>query len=80
MTQDIFGCEKYSMRPNIRIHSVRFSKIRAYLMYPLVLRDFHVSRSDVAHLVFQSQTLEELGIFEIVRVINDHSIFEEQLM
>ena len=80
MTQDLFGCEKYLMGPNrFRIHNVRFSKIRAYLTYSLVFEDEHV-RSGVVHLVFQSQTLEQLGVFEKVRVVNDLYIFEEHLM
>ena len=73
MTQDIFVC--------IRIHSVRFSKIRAYmyLAYSLVFKDEHV-RSGVVLLVFQLQTLEQLGVFENVPAINDLYIFEEHLM
>ena len=57
---------------------MRFSKIRAYLTYSLVFEDEHV-RSGVVHVVFQSQTLEQLGVFENVRVINDLYIFEEHL-
>jgi len=53
--------------------------IRAYLTYPLVFEDVHVG-SGVVHLVFQSQTLEQLGVFETVRVINDNYVFEEHLM
>ena len=60
-------------------HSVRFSKTRAHLTHPLVFGDAHV-RSGVVHFVFQSQTLEQLGVFENVRVINDQYIFEEHLM
>ena len=37
-------------------------------------------RSGSLHLVFQSQTLEQLGVFEKIWVINDHYIFEEYLM
>ena len=44
-----------------------------------VFEDLQV-RSRVVHLVFHSQTLEQLGVFENVRVINDHYIFEEHLM
>ena len=44
-----------------------------------VFEDVQV-RSGVVHLVLQSQTLEQLRIFENVRVINDHYIFEEHLM
>ena len=63
----------------IRNHSVRFSKIRAYVTYSLVFEDEHV-RTGVVHLVFYSQTLEQQGVFENVRVINDLFIFEEHLM
>ena len=61
------------------IHSVTLSKIRANLTYSLVFEDEHV-RSGVVHLVFQSEILEQLGVFENVRVINDLYIFEEHLM
>ena len=77
MTQDIFGREKYLMGPNFRIHSVRFSKIRAYLKYPLVFNDVHV-RSGVVYLLASRKLSKNcMGVFENVRVINDHYIFEE---
>jgi len=60
------------MCQNFRIH-------RAYLTYSVVFEDVHV-RSGVVHLVFQSQTLEQLIVFENVRVINDRYTFEEHLM
>ena len=69
----------WKMWHNFRIHSVRFSKTRAYLTYPLVFEDVRVG-SGVVHLVFQSQTFEQLRVFENIRVINDHYIFEEHLM
>ena len=37
-------------------------------------------RSAVMHLVFQSQTLEQQGVFENVRVIDDHCFLEKNLM
>ena len=77
MTQDLFGCEKYLMGPNFRIHNVQFSKIMAYLMYQR--RSHQKWRRAFYTVVFQSQTLEELGLFENVQVINDHYIFEEQI-
>ena len=53
----------WKMWHDFRIHSVRFSKIRAYLTCSLVFEDVHV-RSGVVHLVFQSQTLEQLRVQE----------------
>ena len=58
---------------NFRIHSVRFSKMRAYLSIPR--RSRHKCR-----LVSQSQTLEQQGVFESVRVIDDHCFLEKNLM
>ena len=49
------------------------------LLGRVIFEDEHV-RSGVVHLVFQSQTLEQLGVFEKVRVVNDLYIFEEHLM
>ena len=70
-SRDIFVCIRI-------IHNVGFSKIRVYLTYALVFEDEHV-RSGVVHLVFQSQTLQQLRVFENVRVIIDFYILEEHL-
>ena len=59
-------------------NSIRFPKITAYLTCSLVLKDVH-GRSGGVCLVFQSHTLEQLGVSKDVRVKSDHGMFEENL-
>lgn len=63
---------------NLAFNSKRFPKITAYLTCSLVFKDVH-GRSGGVCRVFQSHTLEQLGVSKDVRVTSDHGMFEENL-
>ena len=78
MTKGQLTSSLSKLRDNLAFNSIRFPKITAYLTCSLVFKDVH-GRSGGVCLVFQSHTLEQLGLSKDVRVTSDHGMFEEKL-